>query len=238
MSFVPSSWVYPQRTIEVNVIGSVNIFEAVRKFVPNCIVQIASSSEVYGIPTETPITEKMIPNPCSPYGVSKLAMDRFASQYHQSFDLKTVITRGFNHTGKRRGSSFVCSTFAKQIAQIELKQKQAIMEVGNLEAKRDFTDVRDMITAYILAIEKCEYGTPYNIASGKSRRISEILRILLNFSKVQIEIRQDPTRMRPSDLHTLEGDATKFRKQTGWEINFSIESTLFELLEYWRKKLK
>ena len=239
MSYVPSSWLYPQRTVEINVIGSLNFFEAIRKYVPDCIIQIASSSEVYGIPTELPINEKMLPNPCSPYGVSKLAMDRFASQYYQSFGVKIVITRGFNHTGPRRGSEFVCSTFAKQIAEIEIekKMKEPIIKVGNLQAKRDFTDVRDMVKAYVVSVDKCKFGEPYNIASGISWKIEIILQMLISYSPAYIIIEQDPNRMRPSDLHTLSGDASKFWKETGWIPEIPFEQTLLDLLNFWRKKI-
>lgn len=234
-SFVPASWIYPVRTIEVNVIGSVNIFEAVRKFCPECIIQVASSSEIYGIPKILPITEEnTIPEPVSPYGVSKLAMDRFAVQYHKSYGLKTVITRAFNHGGIRRGSEFVCSSFAKQIAEIE-KGKRDIIHVGNLEASRDFLDIRDVITAYFLSISKCDYGTPYNIASGKIVTIQCLLDTMISFSKKDIKIKQDPERMRPSDLHTLQGDATKFMEKTGWRPQYCIERTWLDILNYWRE---
>ena len=585
-SFVPASWIYPIRTVEVNVLGNLNILEAVRKFVPECIIQVASSSEVYGIPKVLPISEEnTIPEPVSPYGVSKLAMDRFAVQYHRSYGIKTVITRAFNHsvskwtpviiknnitelidikyiseirckqkeggylsgtmhndiqiwdmkrhqtsiwsdngwqriksischpirnnkllkivtrnsifdvtnnhsildesgnkknagnsnigdkllckdlpnvnitdiplelawfygffvaegcivnighsisisnnniklldkcemiikkylchgsrrenynrkdnynntqkliiskgyklskilrdlfyasdrnkkvpqiilnansnvkleflkgfndgdglikgynsrelfksfktkssilalglcylienttnqrytlcvenrndiyyyainlnsrmktnegkhlrkigneikkiynmkyydevwdfetenshfhcgigkgivhnTGPRRGEEFVCSSFAKQIAEIE-KGKKAIIKVGNLDAKRDFTDVRDIANAYSLAIDKCDYGIPYNIASGRIISIKEVLNILLSYSQAKIEIVEDSERLRPSDLHTLQGDATRFIEKTNWKLQYKLEQTLLDLLEYWRKRL-
>lgn len=236
-SFVPASWMYPIRTVEVNVLGSLNILEAVRKFIPECIVQVASSSEVYGIPKVLPISEiNTIPEPVSPYGVSKLAMDRFAVQYHRSYGIKTVITRAFNHSGPRRGEEFVCSSFAKQIAEIE-KGKRKIIKVGNLDAKRDFTDVRDIVNAYSLAINKCDYGIPYNIASGRIISIKEILNILLNYSQIKIEVVEDPERLRPSDLHTLQGNATRFIEKTNWKSQYKLEQTLLDLLEYWRRRV-
>lgn len=237
-SFVPSSWIHPNRTYEVNLLGSINIFEAVRKFVPECVVQVASSSEVYGPQELMPITEKHIPNPCSPYAVSKIAMDYAAQQYHKSYGLKTVITRAFNHTGPRRGSAFVCSSFAKQVAEIEAGKLEPVIKVGNLLASRDFTDVRDTVRAYLYAVKKCDYGTPYNIASGETVQIQDVLVMLMNYSEKEINIEVDKTRCRPSDLPVLQGDATKFTEKTGWKRKYILDRTLLDLLNYWRERMK
>ena len=164
-------------------------------------------------------------------------MDRFAVQYHRSYGIKTVITRAFNHVGERRGEEFVCSSFAKQIVEIE-KGKKAIIKVGNLDAKRDFTDVKDIVNAYSLAIDKCDYGIPYNIASGRIVSIKEVLDILLSYSQIKIEVVEDPERLRPSDLHTLQGDAVRFIEKTDWKPQYKLEQTLLNLLEYWRNKIE
>ena len=236
-SFVKASFTNPAATIEVNLLASLHILEAVKKFAKDCIVHVASSSEVYGIPEEVPITEKMVPCPISPYAISKLAMDHASMQYHRSYGIKTVITRTFNHGGPRRGKEFVCSSFAKQIADIEKGLKEPIIEVGNLESFRDFTDVRDIIVAYRLAIEKCNYGEPYNIASNKTISIKEILDKLLSFSSFDnVDIRQDKDRLRPSDLNILQGDATKFITATEWQPKYSLDEMLLDLLNYWREK--
>jgi len=150
--------------------------------------------------------------------------------------LRTVITRGFNHTGPRRGEVFVTSTFAKQIAEIE-KGKEPVMYVGNLEARRDFTDVRDMVKAYLLAVEKCESGEAYNICSGNAVKISELLDLLLSMTKKKITVKQDPDRIRPSDVELLQGDYSKFRKQTGWKPKIPFEKTIEDLLNYWRERV-
>lgn len=238
MSFVKSSWDYPVQTLRVNTEGSLNIFEAVRRYCPDCVIQIAGSSEEYGIPEKTPITEDMPLNPCSPYAVSKVAMEKFAVQYNKSYGLKVVITRAFNHVAPRRGEEFVCSSFAKQIAEIEFGLRKPIIRHGNLLSIRDFTDGRDMSKAYILSIDKCDYGVPYNICSGDKITIAEVLDILLKYSKVDVTLEQDPARMRPSDLHTLQGDSMKFREKTGWMPEYKLEYTLLELLNYWREKLR
>jgi len=232
-SFVPLSWTNPSMTFEVNVNASLHIIEAVKKTSLETIIQIASSSEIYGIPEKTPIDEGCLPEPCSPYAVSKLALDRLAAQYHKSYGVKTVITRGFNHTGPRRGAEFVCSTFAKQIAEHE-REGAGIIKVGNLEAIRDFTDVRDMVQAYKLAVERCDYGIPYNVCSGRQVTIQWVLDHLLDCSNVNVTIEQDPERMRPSDLHTLQGNPSKFIEKTGWVRAYELEQTLEDLLNYWR----
>ncbi len=237
-SFVPMSWKAPADTLETNVIGTVHLFEAVRKFAPEARIQVAGSSEEYGLvyPDEIPIKETNPLRPLSTYAVSKIAEDKLSYQYHKSYGLHTVLTRAFNHTGPRRGDVFVTSNIAKQIACIE-NGKEPIIYVGNLDAKRDFLDVRDVVKAYWLAVKHCKFGEEYNICSGKARTIKEVLDLLLSMSRCKVEVRQDPARMRPSDVPELEGDASKFRAATGWKPEIPFEKTLEDLLNYWRGKL-
>lgn len=235
-SFVKTSWDEPYLTLHTNLIGELNLFEAVRSVDDyNPRIMIAGSSEEYGEVKDFPITEDTPLLPLSPYAVSKVAQDLLGFQYFKSYGMHIVRTRAFNHTGPRRGEVFVCSSFAKQIAEIE-KGADPIISVGNLDAKRDFTDVRDMVKAYWLALEKGEAGEVYNICSGVAIPISNILKKLLSMSKEMIEIVSDPKRMRPSDLPILVGDCSKFKKLTGWKPNIPIEETLRDLLDYWRKK--
>lgn len=238
-SFVPASWASPAVTLETNLVGACNLFEAVRAAKIEPAIQIACSSEEYGLvkPNEVPIKETNPLRPLSPYGVSKLAMDYLGYQYFKSYDMRIIRTRGFNHTGPRRGEVFAESSFAKQIAEIEKKIKKPILSVGNLEAERDYTDVRDMVKGYLLATEKGEPGEVYNICSGKAVKIREVLEILLSFSKIKVEVKQDPARMRPSDVPILLGDNSKFIKQTGWKPEISFEKTMADLLNYWREKM-
>jgi GDP-4-dehydro-6-deoxy-D-mannose reductase len=239
-SFVPMSWKAPADTLDTNITGTVHLFEAVRKSGLDPKIHVAGSSEEYGLvhPDEVPITEKNPLRPLSPYGVSKVATDLLAFQYFRSYGLKTVITRAFNHTGPRRGEVFVTSNFAKQIAEIELGLMEPVILVGNLEAQRDFTDVRDIVRAYWLALQKCQLGETYNICSEKTRKVQEVLDILLSLSKKkQIIVKQDPARMRPSDVEILLGNCSKFKKATGWKPEIPFERTMADLLDYWRESL-
>jgi len=238
-SFVPTSWASPAHTLETNIIGTVHLFEAVRTAEIEPVIQIACSSEEYGLvyEKEIPVKENNPLRPLSPYAVSKVAMDYLGYQYHQSYGMKIVRTRAFNHTGPRRGDVFVCSNFAKQIALIEKGNQPATILVGNLSTKRDFTDVRDVVRAYLLSVQKCQPGEVYNISSGKTWEIKEILEILLGLAKVKIKIKQESKRLRPSDVPILLGDSTKFRKETGWQPRIPIKQSLKDLLNYWREKV-
>jgi len=238
-SFVPTSWASPANTLETNLIGTVHLFEAVRKLEIKPRIQIACSSEEYGLvkPGEIPVRETNPLRPLSPYAVSKVAMDMLGYQYFQSYRMKIVRTRAFNHTGPRRGESFVCSNFARQIAEIEKGKREPVLRVGNLAAKRDFTDVRDIVRGYLLAVQKGKPGEVYNLCSGRAIKIEQVLKMLLDFSKAKVKVEKDPDRMRPSDLPVLEGDYSKFRKETGWKPKIAFEKTLKDLLDYWRERV-
>jgi GDP-4-dehydro-6-deoxy-D-mannose reductase len=238
-SFVPSSWNAPSDTIVTNVTGQTNLFEAIRALKLDPVVQIACSSEQYGLvhPEETPIKETNPLRPLSPYAVSKVAQDYLGYQYFQSYGLRSVRTRGFNHTGPRRGQVFVTSNFCSQVAAIELGLQEPVIRVGNMEAIRDFTDVRDMVRAYWLAVTKAKPGEVYNIATGHGIHIREMLDLVLSFSRVEVKTEVDPSRLRPSDVEILIGDSSKFRGDTGWEPRIPFEQTVRDLLDYWRKVL-
>lgn len=238
-SFVPTSWHAPAHTMITNAVGQINLFEVVRQLGIDPIIQIACSSEEYGkvYPKELPVKETNPLRPLSPYGVSKVTQDMLGYQYFMSYGLKIVRTRAFNHTGPRRGEVFASSTFAKQIAEIEKKKREPVIYVGNLKAKRDFTDVRDVVKAYFLAVKKCQPGKVYNICSQKSWSIQQVLDMLLEMSKKEIEVKVDPQRLRPSDVEILLGDCSKFRRATGWKPTIPFEKTLKDLLDYWRERV-
>lgn len=237
-SFVPTSWKAPEDTIRTNVIGELNLLEAVRDEGLNPRIQIACSSEEYGLvsPDELPITEKNELRPLSPYAVSKVAQDLLGYQYFKSYGMRIVRTRAFNHTGPRRGEQFATSAFAKRIVEIEAGLSPAVIKVGNLEAERDFTDVRDMVRGYWLALDKGEPGEVYNLCSGNAVPMLMVLEILLSLSTrgSEITVTQDPALMRPSDVPVLKGSFEKFAKATGWQPKIPLKKTLKDLLEYWR----
>jgi len=238
-SYVQSSWASPANTLEVNIIGTVHLFEAVRKSDLDITIQIACSSEEYGkvFKNELPIREDNPLRPLSPYAVSKLAMDYLGYQYYESYGIKVIRTRGFNHTGPRRGDVFSESTFAKQIAEIEKGKKEPVVYVGNLNAVRDYTDVRDMVRAYYISVQKCKPGEAYVIATGTGWKIGDVLDLLISMSKVKIKIVRDKDRMRPSDVEVLIGDSKKFREQTGWKPEIPFKKTMEDLLNYWRQRV-
>jgi GDP-4-dehydro-6-deoxy-D-mannose reductase len=238
-SYVPTSWLSPSETITGNVLQQLNLFEAARDMGLDARFQIAGSSEEYGrvLPDEVPIREENPLRPLSPYAVSKVTQDVLAYQYWMSHRLHTVRTRGFNHTGPRRGEVFVTSNFAKQIAEIEKGVREPVIWVGNLEAIRDFTDVRDMVRAYWLALEHGEPGEVYNIASGRGYTIRQVLDTLLDLAHVKVEVREDPARLRPSDVQVLLGDASRLHRISGWEPTIPFDVTMKDLLEYWRQRV-
>ena len=226
------SWKDPKGTILNNIVPEINLFEAIRELELDPIVLIPGSSDEYGI-SKCPIKETAPLKPISPYGVSKLTQEALAYQYWKAYGIKVVLTRAFIHEGPGRSPQFAISNFAKQIADIE-KGKETTLYVGNLDAVRDFTDVRDIVKAYWLATEKCKYGEPYNVCSGKGTSVRDALDILMSFSKAKIGIVQKVDRLRPSDISESIGDCTKFKKATGWEPKIPLKKTLYDTLQYWR----
>lgn len=241
-AFVPVSWRSPQETLSTNIIGSMNLFEAVRQSKKEIRLHIAGSSEEYGLvhPNETPIKETNQLRPLSPYGVSKAGMDLLGYQYFKSYGLKIIRTRAFNHEGPRRGENYVTSNWSKQLAQIEAGLKEPVIDVGNLESYRDFTDVRDMVKAYYLAATKCTPGEVYNICSEKAYKMKDMLDMIISLSdkKSKIKVKVDPARMRPSDVELLLGDCSKFKKETGWKPVIPFEKTIQDSVQYWREIIR
>ena len=238
-SFVPTSWRLPAETFMINSVGQINLFESILDLKLDPRIQIAGSSEEYGMvhPDEVPMKETNPLRPLSPYAVSKVAQDLLGYQYFKSYGLKVIRTRGFNHTGPRRGDVFVTSNFSKQVAEIEKGKREPVIHVGNLDAKRDFTDVRDMVRAYWLAAEKGEPGDVYNLGSGSAISMHRLLEMLSSLSRTKFRIQVDPDRLRPSDVQILLADASKFRTLTGWAPTIPFEKTLSDLLDYWRERV-
>jgi GDP-4-dehydro-6-deoxy-D-mannose reductase len=239
-SFVHASWHAPAETMTTNIISQVNLLEALCARRSTARFLVVGSSEEYGLAfeDELPIKETNPLRPLSPYAVSKVAQDLMGYQYFMSYRLPIVRTRGFNHEGPRRGDVFATSNFARQIAEIEAGRREPVIHVGNLAARRDYTDVRDIIRGYWLLLQQGEPGEVYNLASGRAWVIQEILDFLLGESRVRsIAVKEDPARLRPSDVPVLVGDAAKARKAVGWAPEIPFERTLRDLLGYWRQRL-
>lgn len=236
-SFPTVSWDEPIRTLETNVMGTTHVFEAIKECDFDPIVLVACSSAEYGFVSESevPVKESHALLPLHPYGVSKVAQDLLAYQYYKNFGIKTVRARIFNTTGPRKTKD-VCSDFTSLIVRIE-KGKEKEMLVGNLEAKRDISDVEDVVNALWLLTEKGEMGDVYNICSSKAHRIKDILSTAIELSKENIEPQVDPNKLRPTDEPIIMGDNTKIRERCGWVPKKNIEETLGSMLDYWRAEM-
>jgi len=240
-SYVDFSFLAPITTLETNVIGTANLLEAVKELKLSSgydpVIHICSSSEVYGQvkEDEIPIKESNPFRPASPYAVSKVAEDMLGFQYWLSWGIKTIRTRMFTHTGKRRGEPFAESNFAKQIAAIEASLMPKVIKVGNLNSVRTFADVRDAVRAYWLLVTKCPAGEVYNIGGTRTMTVGEMLNKLISLSFVKdIKIEVDPARLRPSDVTLQIPCNDKFIKATGWQPEIPFEKTMKDLLDFWR----
>ena len=240
-SFVGTSWQTPAETLSTNIISQVNLLEAIRGFKMFPRFLAVGTSEEYGLvnPDELPIKETNPLRPLSPYAVSKVAQDMMGWQYFRSYGLPIIRTRAFNHEGPRRGDVFVTSSFARQVAEIEAGLRAPSIAVGDLTPRRDYSDVRDIVRGYWMLLGEGEPGEVYNLCSGRSWAIREVLDFLLAASTVKgIAVHTDPARLRPSDVMMLEGDPTKIHRATGWKVEIPFEQTLRELLDYWRQRVR
>jgi GDP-4-dehydro-6-deoxy-D-mannose reductase len=238
-AFVPDAEADPRLVYEVNVLGTLNILEAVRSSHPGSKILTVGSGEVYGHVPEAalPVNEEYPLKPTSPYGVTKACADLLAYQYAGSYQLDVVRVRPFNHIGPRQSEQFVCSNFAKQIVEIEKGLREPTLNVGNLEVRRDFTDVRDVVRAYRTVLEGARAGEVYNVGSGRAWRIGDMLKTLIAESTVkEIKLQQQEVRIRPNDIPMMLCDASKLKRDFGWKATIPIEQTLRDLLEYWREK--
>jgi GDP-4-dehydro-6-deoxy-D-mannose reductase len=237
---VSRAWTNPWETLEDNIRPQLNILQSMIKQDLTARLLVVASNEVYGQvkPAQLPVREDMPTQPDNPYGVSKVAQDALALQYHLSHGVDVLRVRAFNHIGPRQSPIFVAASFAKQIAEIEAGLCPPIMRVGNLEAQRDFTDVVDVVRAYALLVEQGRSGDVYNVGTGRAYSIRYLLDVLLLQTPVEISIERDPARMRPSDNPIIYADNNKLRQQTGWEPLYKFEDSLKRVLDYWREELK
>lgn len=235
-SQVASSYGDPWETLENNVSGQLNVLRAVVELCPQARVLVVSSSEVYGQVKEgdLPVVEATPLRPVSPYAVSKIAQEMLGLQHHLSHRLHVVRVRPFNHIGPRQRPGFVAADFARQIAQAEAGLQPPVIEVGNLDTARDFSDVRDIVRAYRLALEHGEAGGVYNIGAERTYTIRQMLDSFLHLACLPIQVQMDPGRMRPSDVPFIVSDCQAFRRLSGWKITIPFEDTLRDVLDYWR----
>ncbi len=238
-SSVSASFDDPWDTLENNIHSEVNLLEAVRRSGREVRFLVIGSNEEYGAPNpeELPQTEQSPLRPGSPYAVSKVAQDFLGLQHYLAYGTSVVRVRPFNHTGPGQSPRFVVPAFASQIARIEAGLQEPIMRVGNLSTSRDFSDVRDIVRAYHLAVTGGKAGEVYNLASGEPRLIKGVLETLLSYSAVDIQVERDPKRYRPVDVPVVYGSAEKFHRQTGWQPEIPFDQTLRDTLECWRDQV-
>lgn len=238
-SSVALSWKRPQLTANINVIGTINVLEAVRSQEKKIRLLLIGSGEEYGFirPDACPLTEDEPLNPGNIYAATKACQGMLGEIYARAYKMDIIMVRAFNHSGPEQLPVFVISDFCRQIAMIEKGEAPAVISVGNLTAKRDFTDVRDIVRAYRLLGDKGISGSVYNIGRGKAVEIQYILDTALGLSKTAIEVRQDPSKMRASDIPIIEPDISHILADTGWKSEISIEKTIEDTLNYWRNVL-
>jgi GDP-4-dehydro-6-deoxy-D-mannose reductase len=234
---VDSSWSTVVAQLRTNVVGTHSLLEAVRMSQRPCRVLVVSSAQVYQRSDE-PIDEDTPLVPATPYGLSKLAQDRLAAAAVRDDHLDVVIARPFNHAGPRQSPAFAVASFARQIARIEAGLDPPELRVGNLDARRDLTDVRDVVEAYVRIMEGAPAGRPYNICSGRAWRVGDLLEELRHMSTVRIRVEVDPARLRPQDIPVIQGDASRLQADLGWSPRVPVEQTLHDTLEWWRQEIQ
>ena len=232
---VGDSWARTTDTLSANVLATHYLFDAIRRANVQCRVLVPGSAHVYA-PSAVPITEGARLAPASPYALSKLAQEQVSAQACAQDGVETILARVFNHSGPRQHPSFVAASMARQIALIERGALEPVIKVGNLDAQRDLTDVRDTVRAYAMLMDRGTPGTVYNVASGVARPTRAVLDTLLARARVPVRVEVDPARLRPNDIPVLAGDPTRLREATGWTPHIPFEQMLKDLLDYWREK--
>ena len=238
-SSVSVAWKNPQLTVDVNVKGAVNLLEALRELYFKPRVLLMGSGEEYGHikPGATPIDEETLLDPGNIYAATKACQNMLGRIYSRAYDLELIMVRAFNHIGPGQAPIFVVSDFCKQAVEIEKGLREPVMRVGNLSARRDFTDVRDVVRAYGLLAEHGAAGQTYNVGSGHAVEIREILQTIIERCGAEIKVETDPAKIRPVDVPVIEADITKLREATGWEPQIPLERTIDEVLAYWRERV-
>lgn len=238
-SSVGISWKRPDLTIDINIKGSVYVMDAIRELYYKPKILLIGSGEEYGHikQGETPITEDNMIRPGNIYAATKVCQNMIGSIYAKAYDMDLMMVRAFNHIGPTQEPMFVVADFCKQVAEIEKGLRPPVMYVGNLSARRDFTDVRDVVRAYSLLIQKGTSGETYNVGSGQAISIQEILDRIIALSDREIKVEVDPNKLRPVDVPIIEADTTKLKTATGWKQTITLEQTIEETLNYWRERV-
>jgi len=238
-SSVRRSFDEPAVTLSDGTLPALNVLNHVRKTGHPTRVLLVGSADEYGVvpAEEMPIRESRPVNPASPYALAKSIQSQFGVMFRSLYGVDTVMTRSFNHTGPGQREDFVLANFARQVAEIKRGMREPVIDVGNVEIRRDFLDVRDVCDAYTVLLKKGRSGETYNVCSGRSYRIRDLLDAMCALSGVKVKVRVDETRLRPVDMMELRGDAGKIREHTGWSAKLNIEETLHAMLEDWDRKL-
>ncbi len=238
-SSVALSWKNPKLTVNVNIVGAINLLNSIRKLDYSPRVLIVGSGEEYGRVKESdvPIDENTVLNPGNVYAVTKSCQNMMAKIYAEAYGLQIIMTRSFNHIGPKQIPQFVVADFCSQVVMIEKKMRDPLIRVGNLSAKRDFTDVRDVVRAYTRLIQYGKPGEIYNVGSGHAIAVQEILDVILSKSKAEIKVKVDPYKLRPMDVPFIEADTTKIFNDIGWRPEISLDQTIEDTLQYWRDTL-
>lgn len=238
-SSVALSWKDPKSTVDINIVGAINLINAIQQsgYAPK--VLIVGSSEEYGKVWEssTPIRETTVLSPGNVYAVTKACQNMMATIYSHAYGLQLIMTRSFNHIGPGQSTQFVVADFCSQAVRIEKGLQEPVFRVGNLSAKRDFTDVRDVVKAYCLLIQYGKPGETYNVGSGHAASIQEILNTILSQTNAEVKVEIDSAKLRPVDVPIIEADISKIYKDTGWTPAISLAQTITDTLEYWRNTM-
>lgn len=238
-SSVALSWEKPQLTANINIIGTINLLEAVRNICPGaCVLLVGSSEEIGIINQPIPISEEITPHPANIYAVTKATQNMLGNLYAHAYGLNIISVRAFNHIGPGQSSQFVISDFCRQVAEIEAGCREPVLKVGNLEAKRDFTDVRDIVHAYALLVRHGRSGETYHVGSGQAYSIGELLNLILEKSHADITVETDPHKFRPIDVPFICADITKLKQITGFSPAYPIKQSLTDILSFWRNEVQ
>ncbi len=239
-SYPSESWGAPAATLNTNVMGTLNVLEAARRYVQGAQIHIAGSAASYGLirPEDNPIHEERPLRPLSPYGVSKAAQEMLGYQAAQAYGQQIYLTRSFIHIGPRQDSRTSAQTLARQIAEAEAGLRSAVIHVGNLDVRRDFLDVEDAVRGLWMLLEHGSASEVYNLCSGRAPRIRDLLDIYLELATIPLQVATDPARLRPADEPILQGENSKLREATGWQPQVPLDESLRRILAYWRERIQ